>query len=513
MKLLAVVTGVVGGLSLSPTLSAAEVVQMSPYEVEAQSVEFRGWKKFRSPNFIVYSDARAREIRPYIRQMEKMYLVNQVIFGRVPLKHEPVRVILPTARSDWRELRSKGGVEWEVAVSGWDAFSYTCLVEYDWQDDGLYAMWGSLASMLGNAVGVNWAFPMHKGVASYFETMRSIESGVKVGTISPRVLPLRRLGLLDWERFFSLRSSSREFTRKGNDLTRIGGQSALFTHYVLMSGEPDAVDKILTWNAQLEAGSEPTSEAFAAIFGLTYEELQEVMVEYLQRDEFTLFNYAIPDEVMDFVVTELDVRVTEMRELFVLIQILNQRIDESEVALDTLLERGLESPALMPLLVEASIGWRRGEEVAELLRQMIADGDDAAETHASFLGATFISEFGLPLAHQRITPANYERYRLLADAALQREPMHSGSNLVLAWMLALKEEIDVEDIAELREICRRMDGNGETDDPLAALALALRRTGDTATAERLIAHVEASPFTDSRVRRFIESYRKEFGGN
>lgn len=491
--------------------SAADVVQMSPYEVAAQSVEFRGWKKFSSPNFVVYTDARAKEIRPYIQQMEIMHVVNQVIFGRRPLKHERVRVILPTARSDWRKLRSKGGVEWKVAVSRWQQFSYTCLVEYDWQHDGLYVFWGSLGSLEGKLLGIDWSFPLQKGMSTYFETMRVMDSGVKVGTMSPRVLHLRQLGFIDWLRFFELTASSREFRKDGNDLKRLGGQSALFTHYWLMHEDKTGLGKILDWNAQIHAGTTPTSEAFAEVFGLDYESFEEVMEAYLKQDKFNLNNYGIQDEVRTFVVTELDVKATEMRELFVLIQILNQRIDESETALESLLQKGLESPELQPLLVEACLSWRQDNEARKILAGMI-DEDDAAETHTTFLQLEFLKAIdGLPLAAKRLETADYHRLRTLADAALQREPLNSLSNLILGWLLALKEDIGPAELVELREICRRMDGNGDTDDPLAALALASRRMGDVSTADRLIALVDASPYTDKGVRRFIESYREEFG--
>lgn len=491
---------------------AAEVVQMSPYEVAAQSVEFRDWKKFRSPNFVVYSDARAKEIRPYLRQMEMMYMVNQVVFGRAPLKHEPVRVILPTERSDWRELRSKGGVEWRVAVSGWDRFSYTCLVEYDWQREGLYVMWGSLSGLLGQTLGIDWAFPLQKGMGNYFETMRPSEVGVKVGQMNPRVLALRRLGFLEWERFFSLNQSSREFVKDGSDLRRLGGQSALFVHYILMSGEANAVDQLLTWSAQIRAGTTPTSDAFAAIFGMTYEELDEIMKDYVRKNKFNLYNYEIPEEVMDFVVTELDVKATEMRELFVLIQILNQDVDASDVALDGLLLKGLASPALQPLLVDACLRRGRGNETEEQLAAMIGDGDDAAETHGMYAYLKFLRATGMPRADKRVSSTEYERLRPLMDAAMLRDPMRSDTNLSLGWLLAMKEDLTAEDVAEIREICRRMDGNGETDDPLAALALASQRMGDSATAQRLIGLLDNSRFTDSGVRMFIESFREEFGG-
>lgn len=499
------------GLIALPAGRAADVVEMSPYEVAAQSAEFLHWSKFRSPNFLVYTDARADEIRPYLRQMEMMYMVNQVIFGRVPLRHEPIRVILPTARSDWRKLRSKGRVQWTVAATAWSRFSYTSLVEYDWQDQGLNVMWNSLSGLLGETLGIDWAFPLRRGMGNYWETMHLAEGGIKVGQMNARVLNLRRLGFMDWERFFSLNSSSREFVRDGDNLRRLSGQSALFVHYILMSEDPAAADKLLAWSAQIAAGTEPTSDAFAAIFGMGYEELDEAMKAYVRKDQFNLYNYGIPDGVMDFVVTELAVGATEMRELFVLIQIINQNVDESEAALDGLLRKGLKSPILRPLLVEACLRWARPDAAVEILEAMIAEGDDAAETHSTFAYLKILKQVGTPLADQRISAAEYEQLRSLADAALQREPMHSLTNLTLGWLLALQEDLTDEDVAEIRGICRRMDGNGETDDPLAALALASQRMGDTATAQRLIQLLDNSPFTDVGVRRFIDSYREAYG--
>ena len=489
--------------------AAAEVIEMSPYEVAAESVEFRGWTKLRSPNFVVYTDARVKEVRPYVQQMEMMHMVAQVVLGRKPLSHEPVRVILPASRSDWRKLRSKGRVKWKVATTGWDEFSPTVLVEYDWQDQGIHVMWGSLGGLEGSLLGIDWAFSVGRGFSHFFETSRIIDGGINVGALNPRVHNIKQLGFLDWDRFFAITPRSDEFRKGGSDLHRFGGQAALFFHYMLMGGDPEGLDKILDWNARLVAGTEPTSEAFAEVFGMDYETFHQDIKRYLDADKFVSYNYDSLQNVLDFVVTEIDVKATEMRELFVLVQIINQRIDESKVALDTLMQRGLETPDLRPFLIEACIAWRRTDDARDVAQIMLSDGDKAANTFGLLGVIDLAEEVGQPELNDQVSEDQFAKIRPYFEAALQREPLSSNYNVYWAWLLAFRQNISSIELEELRAVCRRMEGNGETDDPLAALAVACWRTGDNETARRLVEVLLSSPYTDRGVRKIVTELAAE----
>lgn len=503
--------GLLGVFAILEAKSTDSTVLMSPYEVVAESVEFKGWKKLRSPNFVVYTDASTKKVRPFLQQMEMMHMVAQVITGRRPLNHQPVHVVLPTSRSDWKKLQSKGGVDWKVAVSSENEFTYLCVVEYDWQEQGIYVMWASLAGIESTLLGIDWAFHLSKGFSFYFETMRPTDDGVKVGVGNPRINNLNHLGWLDWERFFAITGGSSEYRRSGSALQMFGGQAAVFMHYWLAQPPEQGLHKLLDWNTRLQAGREPTAEEFQKVFGMTFEELDDVMRDYVKKNRYVIRNYGIPTKMTDFVVTEIDVSAKEMRELFVLVQIKNQRIDDSKIALDSLLARGVETPHLRALLVAACHDWRRMDDALEVMQSMVAAGDEAAETWDGLATLTFVLEVGRPELETRISSALAERITGLVHGALARESLASGSNPVLAWTLALKEDVAPSDLDAIRAVCRKMDGNADTSNPLAALAVAAWRVGDEGLSRRLVDLLLASPYCDEHVIPLLEELSDRLG--
>lgn len=496
------------GLAAFESGAADEIIKMSPFEVVAESVEFEGWKKLRSPNFVVYTDATAESVRPLLQQMEMMHIVAQVLLGRKPLNHQPVHVVLPTRNSDWKELRSRGKVDWKVAVSGESDFSYLCVVHYDWQENGIHVMWTMLSSIETTILGLDWAFPLERGFRYYFETMRPSEAGVKVGAANPRILAVKNSGWLKWDRFFKINSRSPEYRESGSDSRRFAGQAAAFMHYWLAKSEPAALAKLMDWNARLQAGRKPTSAEFEAVFGLTFKEFDRVMKKYVSDDKFVIRNYGIPSDLNDFVVTEIDVTTREMRELFVLVQIKNQRIDDSKRALDSLLARGVETPHLRSLLVSACMDWRRRDDALAVMEGMIEAGDNAAETYVGAAALTFFQNVGPPALDTRLSPEAAAQIQRYVQGAFDREPLSTGTNTALAWTHALVADIDQADLDAIRAACRRMDGHGDTSNPLAALAVAAWRVGDVELARRLVDLLLASPYCDRHARPVMEKLSK-----
>ena len=300
--------------AVTPVVSQPEegFVAMSPYEVTASSVEFRGWTKLCSPNFIVYTDAALKDVRPLLRQMEMLHLVAQVTFGRRPLNKAPAIVVLPTSHSDWREIRSKGNVEWKVAVSSLDWFQPGSVVEYDWQRDGIGVLWASLTRAELRWLGLEMPLALRNGFAYYFETIRVTKEGLRVGRGNRRVANLLYDKWFDWQKLFEITSASPEYTRDSSAISRFNGQSALFVHYLMTREEPGRLNQLLRWSALLMAGHEPTEERFTEVFGMNWEECQRRLKRFMNGEKFNETIYGFPPEALEFVVTELEVKTHEL---------------------------------------------------------------------------------------------------------------------------------------------------------------------------------------------------------
>lgn len=495
-----------------PAPPAETAVMMSPYEVKANSVEFKGWTKLRSPNFVVYTDARAQEVRPLVRQMEMLHMIAQVMFGRRPLAHEPMTIILPTSRSDWRKLRSKGRVEWKVAVSGFNTYAYGSLVEYDWQRDGIDTLWAGMSSTETRWLGLELPFTLNKGVAFFYETLKVGDGGVRIGRGNPRVAALNHYGWMDWSRLFGVGAGSSEFVKESGDLYRFSGQASLFVHYLLTREDTVSLPQLLQWGALLEAGVAPTSEHFQAVFGLTYDALQARLEKFLNGEEFKVKIFGFPPEALNFVVTEVDVKVQEMRDLFVLVQIINQQVDDSKASLDVLLAKGLTTRALAPLLIEACADWGRPTETLTELRAMLAEGHDAAEAYA--LAAKLLLEESMKIddIDSWIAAEPAAQARRWCEAALEREPLLLEANECLTALLVHGETVTPEDVDRVKHRCEVMAGNGRTDVCLAALALGAWRAGDPDRARRICQHVLGSDYAGKRARTLVEGVLARIDG-
>ena len=464
--------------------AAADVVMMSPYEVSTRTVEFKGWTKLRSPNFIVYTDAPLSEVRPIVKQMEMLHLVAQVTFGRRPLNKVPALVVLPTSRSDWRKIRSQGSVEWEVAVSSLDWFQPGSVVEYNWQDDGISVLWASLTRAEMIWLGLDPPLALTNGFAYYFETIRMSKDGLRVGRGNSRVQWLQNGEWFNWKELFEINSSSPIYTRDTTALQRFNGQAALFVHYLMTRDEPGRVEQLLQWAALLRAGREPTEERFIATFGMTWEECTKRLRRFLNGEKFNVKVYNFPPESLDFVVTELGVKAQEMRDLFVLVSIHNQRVADSEVSLDAMLAKGLASPVLRPLLVSACMEWKRTEAAMEHLRLLIAEDNVSSEVFDLGVHLEFEKRVEKPGLDARLDEAGVDEIRQWGRLALAREPLQACMHEAMCWTEALAPEVGPESLETIKRHLAALDGNGDTDQGLAAFAVAAWRAGQTERARR-----------------------------
>lgn len=476
------------------------VVEMSPYEVSAASVEFEGWKKLISPNFIVYTDAASTEVRPAIEKLEMVFMATQVTLGRRPLVHAPITVVLPSSRSDWKKIRSKGKVKWKVGATSFDELAYFVILEYDWQDEGVDLLYAITSNLNFELLGVKGAFPIRRGLTYFFETAELIDGALNIGGANRRVSFLKNERWFDWERFFAIHPSSPEFVRDSYDVHRFSAQSAIFVHYMLMQEDPQVKEQLWEWNALLHAGNKPTEVLFQSVFGMNWSELRKTMKDYLSKGSFTTRLYRFPPESMKFVVTELDIKAQEMRELFVLVQINNQKIEDSELALDSLLKKGLKTEELRAMLVGACLSWKRPEAALKVLRDMVASGNQFPEVYTAAAELIFESQ---PL--EGFPPVELlDEVASLLTIALKEEPLWADAIEGMTQVLATGVAVGDEQVQEIKQLCLRLQGNGQTDGALVSLAFASWRNGDEARAKRVCDLLAGSLFTRRPAKLFAE---------
>ncbi len=494
--------GLLGAL-LGVALPAAEpkpandpAVTMSPFEVSAESVDFKGWIKLGSPHFTLYTDAKEKDAANVLRELEMVRWAAQDFMRRELSPRTPTVLVLPTSRSDWRKIASKGGVEWQVAMSSpAHRLVDLLLAEYDWQDRGLDLVRAVLGISLLKTMNLGGPFAYENGIGSFFESAEIEKDKVTFGRANAvRVAPLLGEGWMPWGQFFRVTPRSEEY-RSQWKIHRFSAQAAVFVQFMLSNPEPAWLERLMDWNARRVADEEPKEEEFKAIFGLDWKGWQKTMEEYVRGGRYQMMSIRVTPSVASVQPTKLDLPVREMRELFVIAQVLNQNVPASQAALDSLLAKGLKTESLRELLVEACMRWRRAEPKAGLLRELIASGSSNAAIYNELASDVARRAYFRPALRRRLG-AEVTEVRDLCRRALALDPLLLEANHLLAFSYAFGPEAGPQNVQAIEEIYRRTTGSMRTNDVVLAAGVAHWRAGNPAAATKIAQVILDSTYAD-----------------
>lgn len=509
--LAALFAAVLGSVTLARAAEPKkDVVMMSPVEVSAESMDFAAWGKFSSAHCVLYTDASPRVAESVLREMEMLQAAAQRYFRRKATHRAPVVVVLPTNRSDWQKIASKGGVDWKAAASNpATRVRELILAEYEWETRGravVHAMIGGSQIRAMNLGGPLW---FTSGTRAFFETAEFKPDSVTLGRQNPRLRRLASDGWLPWERFFRVDSKSPEYTT-ASGVQRYFAQCSVFVQYLLTQSEPGWLDRLLEWVSLLEAGREPTEAEFTRVFGQDWKTWQRTMENYVANGHYQIASIGFPPGAIDLAVRPEEKTVREMRELFVLSQVLNQKVPDSRVVLDSLLARGLKTESLREFLAEACLSQRRTEAALGQFRELMARNSANPGVYAMAADVLF----------RELVPQRQISARLGKEAAdirgwcrraLELEPRHALANNTLAWTEALAPEVTADSVTTIENIYRTLNGYVPTSDTAMALAIAHWRNGDRKFARAVAQKLVDSPFASVRVKTVAAALLKELG--
>jgi len=497
------------GCATCATLAAAEnpgavptlpdVVKMSPYEVRALSVDFRRWIKVGSPNFILYTDASGSEASQVLRELEMLHAAARYFFGRNPIQRAPAIIVLPTSGSDWRKLEAKGRVEWRAAISQeGEMVRDVIVVQYDWQSSGTYLIRWAQAYVEAKRANLHGPFWFERGLQTFFTTAEFSAHAVDLGRASTRMQRMERRGWLPWDRFFRVTPESPEFRKEG-EIDRYEGQCATFIQFLFANPDHSWHQRLNAWVDYLNGDHEPTEPEFKRFFGQDWKEWQRTMDRYMSGGAYAVYQIRLTPEQTKVAETKYPQPVREMRDLFILSQILVQDVPASGESLDAMLAEGLKTESLREVLAAACIRRHRHGPAREQLQRLI----DAKTTNPLVYVAASALRFVSDPSQLDINYRLHERadqIRIWCSAAVAIEPMLEDANQMLAWAEALAPEVDQQSIFSIEECYRRMRQVVPSDDIIAALAVAQWRLGDDATA-RALAEKLRDPLSGSKLSR------------
>jgi hypothetical protein len=485
-------------------MGSASPVMLSPFEVKANGMDFRGWLKVASPHFVIYTDAGKDDATQLITQMEMLRQGAEFYFKRRILNGPPLFVVMPSKKSDWRKIGSRGGVSWKVATSLVGYTQSILLVQYDWQSDDLSPVWGLVGLHEVNEMNLFGPLWFQKGASIFFDDVTFTPDSLTLGREDYYADHIRSYGWLEWRRFFEITRTSPEYTQTSRDGDRFIGQCAVFAHHLLTSGDAADLSRLVRWASYLEAGNEPTEEAFKSIFQSGWESWQERLSATLQGGEYTVGHVKFPPAALRFTISTAEPPAREMRELFVVGQILNQRTPESVASLKMLRERGLKTEWLRELMAEACRKHLEPADTLSELRTVIAHGSANPRVYGS-AAELLLDEAAAKYTLDKRVTSGLADIRTWCGRALELEPTEIDANETLAWAEALAETIDAKNLQVIRSTCRNLDGNGPTDSVLAALAVARWRTGEIEKAGSLAKQLVDAEFSRKRVKTLAQA--------
>jgi hypothetical protein len=359
------------------------------------------------------------------------------------------------------------------------------------------------------AVNLSGPFWFERGVGKFFETAEFSNESVKLGRQNSRTLALAHEGWLPWAKFFQVTPRSAEFTKE-REVERYEGQCALLVQAMLANPDAGWTDRLISWVARLNAGREPSEEEFKSVFGQDWKAWQDTMRNFLDGGRYQIQSLKFPEAVNKFSVATFDLPVREMRELFVLSQVLNQDVPASYAALDSILANGLKTESLRELLVEACFDRKRPAAALDQLRVLLAAHTPNPAVYAVLAGAVIRARVPQINLHSRLGDEAGE-VRALCRQALDLEPLYEPANDFLAWAEALGPNVAPANLAAIERIFHALEGRASTSDAVAALAVGSWRIGDVPWARRLAQTLAESPYADRDGKRISAELLKEIG--
>ncbi|HTZ21407.1 MAG TPA: hypothetical protein VMC06_11055, partial [Opitutaceae bacterium] len=261
-----------------------------------------------------------------------------------------------------------------------------------------------------------------------------------------------------------------------------------------------------------EAGNPPTEENFKQYFGFGWRVWGNLIAQSLygsrnspeQAGTYQSGTVHFPPAALQISVEVEQPSVREMRELFILAQIDNQRTKASEVSLEALLARGLKTNSLRELLADACGQWDRTDAELKELRALIAARSSNPAVYARAAYILCSRRLGHLTPDSRLDGEDLAEVRTWSQKACELAPLYLIPNESLAWAEAFAPTVEQRNLETIASICRALDGNARTDNVYTALAIAQWRMGNMADARTLAERISASVLSGRTAKRLAQ---------
>ncbi len=506
--------GAASGQAAPPAQDDEGVVKLPAFIVTAESMEFERWSKTVSPHFVIYTDHASTEAREVLLHLEKLKAALDKLAGLPTVPTQPIVFIFPSRGSDWNKLEdldrkeewTARSVEWtldqnitwleivrEIPLLGQ-------LVLLDDADLGFYAaLGGGYFCRSHNLPAPLW---FGRGMAIFSAYAEVGKDTVGFGLRNHRELQFSWRNPIPWGRLFVVTYRSPEY-RQTQSILKLDAQCSVAVRYLMTSRNPPLRDKLYKWLYYVGESHVAEEAKFNEIFGWDWPAWMEVLSRYHGgSDGPRVLEIGLAPAECAPPIQQTDLHAVEMRELFLLSQIVGGGAKHGAEVLDHLLKKGIRTGALRPLLASACIREKRTEPALAMLRTLVQEGCTNSRVYEE--EARLIFDRAVPqIKSDSRLDAEAGEIRACCETVLAVNPNSLAANDTLAWTMALDSHAGPGTIDALRTVIERQDRVHHTREIRAALALAAHRVGDTELARRTSLILAAEPEQDDNAAAFI----------
>ena len=489
------------------------MVRLPAFVVTAESMEFELWSKTVSPHFVVYTDQGSAEAREVLLHLEKLKAALDKLAGLPTVPTQPIVFIFPSRGSDWNKLEGLDRKEeWTARSVAWGLdYNITqldivrelpILGQLILRDDahlGFYVAMGSYFCRSHNLPAPLW-FERGMSILSAYAEVK--DDTVGFGLRNHRELQFSRRNPIPWERFFVVTYGSQEY-RQTQSILKLDAQSSIAVRWLMTCQDPPLRDKLYEWLYYLGEGHVAEEAKFKEIFGWDWSAWMEAVSRYrLRSNGPRVLEIGLSPAECAPPIEQADLQAVEMRELFLLSQIVGGGAKHGAEVLDHLLKKGVRTNTLRPLLASACIREKRTEPALAMLRTLAQEGCTNSRVYEE--AARLILERAVPqIKPDSRLDAEAGEIRACCETVLAVNPNSLAANDTLAWALALDSHPGPGTIDALRTVIERQNRVHHTREIRAALALAAYRLGDTELARRTSLGLASGPEQNDRAADFV----------
>lgn len=261
------------------------------------------WISVRSKNFTLIGDAGEKDLRRVGVQLEQFRESIKQLFPKTNLdKPIPTVVYVFTSHSSFKPFKPRRNGQIVDTVAGYFVEGReNVLIALTEEERGLNPYEVIFHEYQHYILDNNFDDPplwLNEGLAEFYSQFKVDEQKQKLRVGAPigrHVYTLRESEMIPLKTLFTINHRSKEYNERG----KIGifyAQSWALVHYLMLGNEAKRIPQFLNFLAKLNSGVS-LEENFRASFGMTFEEMEKELRNYVGKFKFPVAEYTLNEQL------------------------------------------------------------------------------------------------------------------------------------------------------------------------------------------------------------------------